>query len=132
MGRHLFSKGSDNRLTKCSHFQAIFCFVLLGLSAATFIMMAANGGNTQNAPFWGDENSTDTFMDFFNVLKYISTSDPYHYVAFHGLAEKAYPPLSYVILIPFSLISDALHQDPLLMRSTQMGMMSLFLFIGIS
>jgi hypothetical protein len=132
MDRHLFSTGTDKRLTKRSHFQALFCFVLLGLSAAVWIMMAASSGNAQNALFFNGKDSTDSFMDFFNVLKYISTWDPYHYIAYNGLAEKAYPPFSYMILIPFSLISDALRQDPFLMRGTQMGMMSLFLFIGIS
>lgn len=132
MDRLLHSNGLHKRLTKRSLFQTLFCFVLLGFSAATWILLTTSSGNAQNTIFFNGKDSTDSFMDFFNVLKYISTGDPYHYIAYNSLAEKAYPPFSYMILIPFSLISDALHQDPFVMRGTQFGMMSLFLFVGIS
>jgi hypothetical protein len=131
MDWHLFLKSSKNRLMNRSGFQAFFCFILLGLSAATWILMAISAGNAQNMLFFNGSASSDSFMDFFNVLKYISTMDPYHY-ALNGLAEKAYPPFAYMLLIPYSLYSDAVNLDPFSMRGTQMGMMSLLLFIGIS
>lgn len=45
----------------------------------------------------------DLFGDFFNVLMYISKRNPYNNLL-NGLGEKAYLPISYLILFPFAKI----------------------------
>lgn len=48
----------------------------------------------------------DFFADFSNVVGYSAYGDPYHCMAYTGLSEKGYPPLTYVLLRPFGSLTD--------------------------
>ena len=51
--------------------------------------------------------SADEYLaDFFNVVGYCGYNDPYNCTAYSGLQEKGYPPMSYLLLRPFSKLVD--------------------------
>jgi len=119
-------------LEKRSAFEIFFCSVLLAISAYSLYLLVSSQGVQQNTLFFGGSHSGDMFMDYFNVVKYTSTRDPYHYTEWYGLSEKAYPPLCYLILYPFSLIVDYKNASPIDLRNTQYGIMSMVFFLGLS
>lgn len=106
-----------------------FISILLSASAYTLYLLVMSGTRQQGTIFWANPN--DFFMDFFNVLKYISTKNPYTYTDFMGLGEKAYPPLAYLILYPFSRLYDYVNNPSYDARSTQFGIMSVVFFLGV-
>jgi len=119
-------------LIKNKTFVYFFNSLLLGSALYTAYLLIVTKTKEQSSLFFGGTGSTDTFMDFFNVLKYISTRDPYHYTELYGLGEKAYPPLAYLILYPFSKLFDYIHNPPFTAKATQFGIMSIVVFLGIA
>lgn len=118
-------------LEKKSTFEIFFCSLLLATAVYTFYVLIYTKGVQQNTLFFGGPGSADTFMDYFNVLKYISTKDPYHYTLLASISEKAYPPFAYLILYPFSVASNSINIYPADVRNSQFGIMSVFVFLGI-
>jgi len=120
---------TTNSTQNSNIFRIIFISVLLSAAVYMFLLLVSSKGSQQDSIFYG--NSHDYFMDFFNVLKYVSKRDPYHYTDFMGLGEKAYPPLAYAILFPFSRLYDYKTKTSYDARSTQLGIMSVFFFLFI-
>lgn len=117
-------------LERKSTFEIFFCSILLVTAVYTFYLLIYSKGIQQNTLFFGGPGSPDTFMDFFNVLKYISTNDPYHYTLFASISEKAYPPFAYLILYPFSTVTNSMNLNPADVRNSQFGIMSVSIFLG--
>ncbi len=131
---HKGSHGEEkvHLLEKKSTFELFFCTLMLSASAYFLFVLCSSNAKEQYTIFFGGPASGDSFMDFFNVVKYVSTRDPYHYTELFGLSEKAYPPLAYLILYPFSLLLDYKGITPVMAKGSQMGLMSLFFFLGVS
>ena len=108
-------------------YETLFAWYLLILAAAAFLSLCLSHGMHQHGVFIG---SDDFFMDFFNVLKYIAGRDPYHNT-FNGMYEKAYPPLAYLLLYPFSMVWNYVTGAPKDARVTQLGLMSVVLFLVV-
>lgn len=70
-------------------------------------------------------------MDFFNVVRYSADKDPYRCL-YLPLSEKAYPPLVYLLVYPFSKLFDYIGKTPGAARSTQYGLMSITVFLSFS
>ena len=119
-------------LKRKSSFEIFFCSLMLAVSAYSLFLLCSSHAEQQYTMFFGGPGSGNSFMDFFNVVKYVSTRDPYHFTELYGLSEKAYPPLAYLILYPFSCLLDYRTIAPVAAKGTQMGIMSLFFFIGVS
>ncbi len=115
-----------------SSFVAFFCIMLIGTGLYTLYLLVATSVGEQYSIFFGGPYSPDTFMDFFNVLKYISGRNPYHYTEYFSLAEKAYPPLAYLLLYPFSQLFDYANNTPPYARGSQFGLMSAVFYVGAS
>jgi len=81
-------------------FEIMFIISLLLLNILTISIFLISQGSQQATLFF--RSGQDSFMDFFNVLKYISTRDPYNYDLYNPLYEKQYPPLAYLLLYPFT------------------------------
>jgi len=120
------------KLIKSSTFVYLLTSILLGSALYTVYLLVVTKTSQQSTLFFGGTGSSDTFMDFFNVLKYISTRDPYHFTELYGLGEKAYPPLAYLILYPFSQLFDYIHNPPFTAKASQFGLMSVVVFLGIA
>ena len=78
----------------------------------------------------------DYFADFFNVVGYSGKLDPYHNTVYTGLGEKAYPPLTYVLLYLFSRLIDidAYYENGFfltMINEKLLFIMFLFITIGI-
>lgn len=73
----------------------------------------------------------DYFMDYFNVIKYTSERDPYN-STFNGLAEKPYPPMTYMMLYPSSKLFDYISNGPKEARNDQLALLSLVLLLVFS
>lgn len=116
-------------LRKNITFNLFFIFVILSLSLITFYILCKSHGVLQRNIFFYNPN--DSFMDFFNVNKYISSRDPYNSTYF-PMSEKAYPPLTYLLLYPFSKFFDYINLSPGAARDSQLGIMSLLIFIVFS
>ena len=112
-----------------STFEIFFCGIMLFACTYALLLLVYSKGGQQSTLFFS--NPGDSFMDFFNVLKYISTRDPYHYIAFGGLADKAYPPLAYLILYPASRLYNYIDNSSYSARGSQLALMSLLIFLGI-
>ena len=108
-------------------YEIVFAAGLLTLAASAFFALCMTSGRWQDGIFNGDN---DFFMDFFNVLKYISGRDPYHN-DYRILAEKAYPPLCYLLLYPFSMLWNYAGNVPKDARSDQLGLMSVVVFLVV-
>ena len=72
---------------------------------AIFLFNPTNGSllGHQTEVFF--KSCSDIFADFLNVMRYISGRDPY-FNPTNGFSEKIYPPLSYLLLSPFSQLAD--------------------------
>lgn len=126
------SEAKIHLLKRKSSFELFFCTLMLTASAYFLYKLCASNAKEQYTIFFGGPASGDSFMDFFNVVKYVSTRDPYHYTELFGLSEKAYPPLAYLMLYPFSLLLDYKGISPVTAKGSQLGIMSLFFFLGVS
>ena len=104
-----------------------FVTALLIAELLTFYSLYLANGNSQMAIFFKSENGikslSDSFMDFFNVVKFSSSGDPYH-CTYMSLSEKVYPPLSYLLLYPFGRILNYPNYLPTEARDTQFGLIS--------
>ena len=119
-------------LVKNSTLAYFLNLALLGSAMYSTYLLILSNAKQQSHLFFNGPGSGDTFMDFFNVIKYVSTRDPYHYIELTGLGEKAYPPLSYMLLYPFSRVFDYLGGTPSSAKASQLGIMSLMIFVGAS
>ena len=84
----------------------IFIVVCIWSFICFTLELLINGQNTlilNNVFFMG---LRDFIADFFNVVGYCGHNDPYNCLAYSGLEEKAYPPMNYVLLHPFSKLVD--------------------------
>jgi len=71
----------------------------------------------------------DFLMDFFNVLRIIGDRNPYFNTVL-DYGDKAYFPLTYMILYPFSQLDNfnaMTREEP---WNSKMGLISAFIFIG--
>jgi len=73
--------------------------LLLALFGIWFVLLVANPHGIQRHVFFS--GADDLFGDFLNLLRYISDRDPY-FNTINGLGEKAYLPIVYLLLYPFS------------------------------
>jgi hypothetical protein len=69
----------------------------------------------------------DLFADFFNLLRYIGDRDPYY-----NDLSGCYFPLSYMILYPFSKLDNFGTMTLEEAWNSQMGLISVYFFIGFS
>ena len=82
-------------------FEWIFVIILSACFIAwiTFIFLEKRDSR-QYALFYA--KGRDFLADAVNPIGYASLRDPYNNEMFLGLGEKAYPPLAYLCLYPFS------------------------------
>ncbi len=87
---------------------AVLLFFLAASGIMWFISIFRHGiyGTQISAFFMRFE---DFLADFLNVIGYSAYGDPYNCTAYTGLQEKGYPPLTYVLLRPFSGLVDIAH-----------------------
>lgn len=116
-------------LRKNTTFNLFFICVILSLALITFFTLCKFNGTLQRSIFFS--NSNDSFMDFFNVVKYTSLRDPYH-CTYLPMSEKAYPPLTYLLLYPFSKFFVYSNMLPSAARADQLEIMSVVIFIVFS
>jgi hypothetical protein len=108
-------------------FEIVFISTLLLLGAVTFFTLCASHGHSQQDIFFQDKGIvSDTFMDFFNNTNFVHQRDPYHG---DPAREKIYPPLAYVFFYPASRIVDYSTLTAQEGRQTQLGIMSVVLYI---
>lgn len=94
-----------NSIKTKKSFEIIF-ILAIGLSFVLWLLFLFIGGpeSRQFTVFFG--NCSNFIADSSSVAGYSSGLDPYHNMIY-GLAEKAYPPLTYVIMYGISRIVDA-------------------------
>lgn len=107
-------------------FEITFIAILLSLGVATFAALCVWQDEAQTDIFFADPNNT--FMDFFNVVQYVSAGDPYHAPALSP-AERAYPPLAYLVYYPFAAFGNYREMPAAAIRTSQFGVMSVVVFI---
>lgn len=109
--------------------EVIFIVGMILLGFIAFVSIANSSGTAGTTIFYSNyfTKTDDTFMDFFNVLKYVSGRDPYHNT-YLPMGEKQYFPLAYMMLYPFSKTYDYAHLAPDMARATQLGMMSIMVY----
>jgi len=97
------------------------CFIgiLAVLLAVFFVQIIVTHGTTVTQAFFQDPY--DTFMDFFKVQKSIANMSP--------VTEGIYPPLAYVILLPFNFFVDYNIFSAFGARASQAGIMSFIIFM---
>jgi len=112
--------------TKTS-FEIIF-IATIGLSFLLWMVFLFMGGALSNqfSIFYGD--SGNFIADSSNVAGYSSGRDPYHNLVY-GLGEKAYPPLTYVIMYFVSRIVDA--QSYAIRDESYFGIVADFKYLAI-
>ena len=92
---------------------AIFIILLLGKEKETYL-------NIFYARF------KDLMADFFNVCTYIVKKNPYNN-EINGFAEKAYLPISYLILYPFAKVGDFKDINPYVLNDAMHRPVNIFL-----
>jgi hypothetical protein len=110
-------------------FEVVFISALLFAGIITFFILSKSHGVNQQRIFFTDP--ANYFMDFYNHIKFSAMRDPYKNTNFPS-SEKAYPPINYLILYPFSKLFDYNTQVPGAARSTQFGIMSVVIFLVFS
>ncbi len=116
-----FFENIRRKLLNAQVFRFIFLGILAILIFVFFVQLFTTKGASVGPLFFQDTN--DTFMDFFNVQKSISNMAP--------VSEGIYPPLSYIMLLPFHYFVDYGSVDALTARSLQAGIMSLIVFFVV-
>ena len=106
-----------------------FVVVLFILFLAFVIGLLNNPFGAQRQIFFS--GMEDFFADFFNILRYIADRDPY-FNPVNGYGEKAYFPLSYLILYPFSQLDNFNAMSLQETWNSKIGLMSVFLFTMFS
>lgn len=104
VGEFMTDQKTEKIGAKNSRIEIVFIIILLSLNLLTVAIFCISKGSMQSTLLF--KSGHDSFMDFFNVLKYISTGDPYHYDSYNPLYEKQYPPLAYLLLYPFTGFYD--------------------------
>jgi hypothetical protein len=118
----------NNKLSKNA--VKLFVFISCGLFLAFFVGLLKDPLGTQRYIFF--EGLDDLFSDFFNALRYIAERDPY-FNQTNGYAEKGYLPLSYMLVYPFSQLDNFATMSSISEAwSSKMGLISCFIFIGLS
>jgi hypothetical protein len=98
----------------------LFFIVALAVSVITFfVQVILSKGAEGMQVFFQDPK--DTFMDFFKVQKSIANLSP--------VTEGIYPPLAYIILLPFNFFVDNSHVTAYAARASQAGIMSYVIFL---
>lgn len=110
-------------------FEVTFIISLVSLSLLTLSLFFISHGSQQATIIF--KSGEDSFMDFFNVLKYISTRDPYHYDLYQPLCEKQYPPLSYLLLYPFTKLYNYIDNSAASAISNPNAMISFVILFAI-
>ncbi len=119
-------------LRKQPVFEIVFCSLLLMAAFSSLYILIASNTELQNTYFFDGAKSGDMFMDFYNVLRYVSKGDPYRFEFPVYQPETAYPPFAYMLLYPFSRIVSAEFFHQSVYRTTQFGLMALMGFLIIS
>jgi len=112
-----------------SVYTTVFVFVSCILFSFFVIGLMQNPYGPQRQIFF--LGMDDFFADFFNVLRYIAERDPY-FNTINGYGEKAYLPLVYLILYPFSQLDNFNTMTLQETWNSKIGLMSAFLFTGFS
>jgi len=116
----------DNLKTKKS-FEIIF-IATIGLSFLLWMIFLFMGGPLSDQFSIFFSNCGDFLADSSNVTGYSSARDPYHNLVY-GLGEKAYPPLTYVIMYFVSRIVDA--QSYAIRDQSYFGIVTNFKYLAI-
>jgi len=110
-------------------YKTVFVFISCVLFLFFVMGLFVNPNGSQRNIFFAGMN--DFFADFFNVLRIIDGRDPY-FSNNLGDVDKAYFPLTYMILYPFSQLDSFSTMSLQETWNSKIGLMSVFLFIGFS
>lgn len=122
---------ADGRLKhKASTIELLFMTIIIVLSLLSGAIFSQSWGTEQNTHLFPcyDNTASDTEMDFFNVLLYSATRDPYNNVHTTKKEEKAYPPLTYMLFYPAARALDCELDSSYELRSSQNGQMMMLYF----
>ncbi len=106
-------------------------FILLSIFLFLIYVFLVIFSKTDNQLNLFYDKFNDLLADFFNVLMYISERNPYNNTI-NGLAEKAYLPISYLILYPFSKVGKYYNFSSLSQCYTNIGIFLSFIFTLVS
>lgn len=104
----------------------IFCLIMTILFFIFAYKLIFDGGGFQLNIFFG--RGGDFFADFFNVIRYIALRNPY-FNEINGYGEKAYLPISYLILYPFSKLANYSNMNLLEIWASITCLLSAIIFI---
>ncbi len=87
----------------------IYTWTFIGVTIGAFLiwmitLLAGGPESEQFGLFF--RNCQDFLADTLNVVGYSSQQDPYHNLMYTGLQEKAYPPLTYVLMYLLSKVAN--------------------------
>ncbi len=120
MNKDFSIRSIKNKVLNAQTIRIVFIVILVILIGAFFLQVYLTHGTVTRGIFFQDTN--DTFMDFFKVQKSITSLAP--------VSEGIYPPLSYIIMLPFNRFVDYNTVDPLTARDMQLGIMSLIVYLA--
>lgn len=123
MKKNMVNKYDKNKIIN------IFVIVSILLSLVFLFLLIFKDDTNQLNVFY--KKLEDLFGDFYNVLIYISNRNPYNNLL-NGLGEKAYLPISYLILYPFSKVGGFSNYKYLEQCYTNLGIFLAFIFTLIS
>lgn len=119
MLKRLFNEKTKKVLLDSRTMRISFIGILSVFFIAFFIQVIVSNGKEGMQVFFQDPY--DTFMDFFKVQKSIANSSP--------VTEGIYPPLAYIVLLPFNTFVDYSHLTAYAARASQAGIMSFIIFL---
>lgn len=119
MLKRLFNKRTKEVLLDSRTIRLSFISFLTVLLFTFFIEVIVTNGKEGMQVFFQDPY--DTFMDFFKVQKSIANMSP--------VTEGIYPPLAYIILLPFTPFANYSQLTAYAARASQAGIMSFIIFL---
>ena len=115
-----------NPFSRNNIYHRVFILSLLVLFAVFFFLFVWEWEGDQINIFF--RQGEDFMADFFNVAKYVSEKNPYLH-ELNGPGEKAYLPISYVIMYLFSKLADYRGSTPMEAGFSTSGLISCVLFM---
>lgn len=121
MLKRLFNERTRKVLLEPRTIRFLFIAMLTVSLIAFFAEVILSNGTQGKQVFFQDPY--DTFMDFFKVQKSIANLSP--------VTEGIYPPLAYIILLPFTSFVNYSNLTAYAARACQAGIMSYIIFLMI-
>lgn len=119
MNKDFSIRNIKSKVLNAQTIRIAFIVILVILIGAFFLQVFFTHGALTRGIFFQDTN--DTFMDFFKVQGSIASMAP--------VSEGIYPPLSYIVMLPFNRFVDYNAVDPFSARDMQLGIMSLVIYL---